>query len=77
MRTRQLQGSGAPTFCWQCGRQLRRAPGKGKGLFYFDLIEERGSGVMHRVHGACTKLAIADGHREQAEFTTTQRGSTE
>ena len=63
---KQLQGSGAPTFCWQCGRQLMRAPGKGKGLFFFDLIEERGSGVTHRVHGQCTRLAIADGHRRVA-----------
>jgi hypothetical protein len=57
------QGTGAPSFCWQCSRQLQRAPGKGKGLFYFHLIRDR-AGVEHRVHGSpCLRLAIADGHK--------------
>lgn len=61
-RHHMRQGSGAPTFCWQCGRQLQRAPGKGKGLFFFELVRDR-AGVEHRVHGTpCLKSAVADGN---------------
>jgi len=57
------QGSGAPSFCWQCRRQLRRAPGKGLGLFYFELVRDR-DGVEHRVHASpCLEEAEADGNK--------------
>jgi len=56
------QGSGAPKFCWHCMRQLQRAPGKGLGLFFFNIIRDR-DGVDHRVHGGpCTTQAISDGN---------------
>ena len=56
-----LTGSGAPSFCWHCNKQLHRAPGKGLGLFFFNLV--RGpDGHEHRVHGSpCTRQAIKDG----------------
>lgn len=54
------QGSGAPSFCWHCNKQLQRAPGKGLGLFYFELVRSR-DGEEHRVHGDCAKPATADG----------------
>jgi hypothetical protein len=57
---RLRQGSGAPSFCWHCMKQLHRAPGRGKGLFYFSLVLDR-AGVVHRVHGDCEALAIDDG----------------
>lgn len=61
-RDRLRQGSGAPSLCWHCLRQLQRAPGKGLGLFYFNLVRDR-VGVEHRVHGdPCTRLSIADGN---------------
>lgn len=53
-------GSGAPSFCWQCGNQLRRAQGKGRGLFFFNLVTGP-DGHMHRIHGDCTEQAILDG----------------
>lgn len=53
-------GSGAPSLCWHCGSQLRRAAGKGMGLFYFNLVRDR-AGVEHRVHGDCTRPAMDDG----------------
>lgn len=57
------KGSGAPSFCWVCGRQLQRAPGKGLGLFYFELVRDRG-GAEHRVHQSnCLPTAIADGNK--------------
>ena len=53
-------GSGAPSFCWHCNRQLQRAPGKGAGLFYFHLV--RGpDGHEHRVHADCVDPAVAEG----------------
>lgn len=55
------QGSGAPTFCWHCNLQLQRAPGKGRGLFYFNLVEDK-AGVQHRVHGDCTRLILNEGN---------------
>jgi hypothetical protein len=59
---KQRQGSGAPTFCWHCTKQLQRAPGKGKGLFYFALVVDR-AGVQHRVHGGpCLRGVTADGY---------------
>lgn len=63
MSRRMRQGSGAPSMCWVCMRQLMRAPGKGLGLFYFELVRDP-SGVEHRVHGfPCLKEAIADGNK--------------
>jgi hypothetical protein len=60
--SKMQQGSGAPTFCWHCSRQLQRAPGKGLGLFYFELVTDR-DGKQHRVHGMpCLNEAIADGN---------------
>lgn len=56
------KGSGAPTFCWRCNRQLQRAPGKGLGLFYFNLV--LGDGVPRRVHGDCTQQAVVDGAKK-------------
>lgn len=58
IRTRQ--GAGAPSFCWVCNRQLQRAPGKGRGLFYFLLVADRG-GHEHRIHGDCLRFAKEDG----------------
>lgn len=52
-----------PTFCWHCLAQLHRAPGKGKGLFFFSVVIGP-DGERHRVHGDCEKLAIADGAKE-------------
>lgn len=61
-------GSGAPSFCWICMKQLQRAPGK--GMFYFNVVREpeiRGS-HDHRVHGdKCTRQSIADGCKLVAE----------
>jgi len=59
---RKMQtGSGAPSLCWVCGRQLQRAKGKGLGLFYFNVVRDQ-IGVEHRVHGfPCTQDAIDDG----------------
>ena len=48
---KMLQGSGPPSICWHCLKQLQRAPGQGLGLFYFLLVRE--DGVEHRVHGDC------------------------
>lgn len=62
MSKRMRQGAGAPSFCWHCFKQLQRAPGKGQGLFYFNLVADR-DGLHHRVHGHCEALAIADGAR--------------
>lgn len=60
MSARCLTGSGSPSFCWHCNKQLHRAPGKGQGLFFFNLV--RGpDGIEHRVHGDCTRQAIEDG----------------
>lgn len=56
-------GSGGPSFCWMCNRQLQRAKGKGLGLFHFNLVIDL-DGVRHRVHGfPCTRSAIEDGLR--------------
>ena len=56
-------GAGAPSHCWYCFNQLRRARGKGLGLFYFNIVTDRDD-VQHRVHGfPCTRLAIDDGCR--------------
>lgn len=60
------RGSGPPKFCWVCGKQLQRAPGKGLGLFYFNRVIDQG-GVEHRVHGfPCTETAIHDGAKVNA-----------
>jgi len=55
-----MTGSGAPSFCWQCGNQLQRAPGKGAGLFFFNLVTGPDE-QPHRIHGDCTEQAILDG----------------
>lgn len=55
-----LTGSGAPSFCWHCNSQLHRAPGKGLGLFFFNLVTGP-DGDQHRIHGDCTERAILDG----------------
>lgn len=61
MTRRMQQGAGAPSFCWVCMRQLRRAPGKGLGLFFFDMVTDQ-DGRRHRVHGSpCLDQALADG----------------
>jgi len=58
---RARQGAGAPSFCWHCNKQLQRAPGKGKGLFYFHLVQDR-DGIRHRVHGGrCVEDVVGDG----------------
>lgn len=58
------QGSGAPSFCWICGKQLMRAPGKGKGLFFFDIVIGRGDDEQHRVHRTqCLRVALDDGNK--------------
>lgn len=55
------KGSGAPSFCWMCGKKLQRAAGKGLGLFYFNIVRNRDN-IEHRVHGSpCTQMAIDDG----------------
>lgn len=60
--TRARIGGGAPSFCWCCNRQLQRAPGKGLGLFYFELVVK--DGYEHRVHQTrCLDEMIADGAR--------------
>lgn len=60
-------GSGAPSICWVCGKQLQRAKGKGLGLFYFNLVRDRAN-VEHRVHGSpCTQMAIDDGAKVAKE----------
>lgn len=56
------QGSGAPTFCWHCMRQLQRAPGRRQGLFFFEIVRDQ-DGVDHRVHAACVQEAATDGVR--------------
>jgi hypothetical protein len=42
-----------------------RAPGKGKGLFFFDVVVDR-DGIEHRVHGDCAAMAIGDGVKLKA-----------
>jgi hypothetical protein len=54
------KGGGAPTFCWMCGKQLQRAPGR--GLFYFNLVRDPDA-REHRVHGDCTQPAVDAGNR--------------
>ncbi len=67
MARRMQQGSGAPSFCWVCMRQLQRAPGKGLGLFYFELVTDPG-GQQHRVHGSpCLREALADGAKRTSQ----------
>lgn len=64
MSRRAHQGSGAPSFCWVCNRQLRRAPGPGMGLFRFELVRDR-DGRERRVHGSpCLEDAVADGNKQ-------------
>lgn len=59
-RTVMEQGAGGPSFCWHCGRQLQRAPGRGLGLFYYRTLVDR-DGNTHRVHGDCVAAAVGDG----------------
>ena len=49
-----------PSFCWHCNKQLHRAPGKGKGLFFFGLVAGS-DGIKRRVHDSCVKRAIQEG----------------
>jgi len=67
-KARSRQGSGAPSICWVCLKQLQRAPGKGLGLFYFDLVRDPG-GTDHRVHGQCVRVAVEDGNKHVKETT--------
>jgi hypothetical protein len=60
---RLQQGTAPPSFCFWCNAQLMRAPGKGKGLFYFGQIIDK-DGSVRRVHGDCVRLAINDGYKE-------------
>jgi len=60
MRAHQGTKQDGPSFCWHCTRQLHRAPGKGKGLFFFGLVIAP-DGIQRRVHFTCVKHAIADG----------------
>lgn len=60
MSKRLQQGSGSPSFCWHCSKQLMRAPGKGKGLFFFHVVIDQ-DGIEHRVHGDCAAMVIGDG----------------
>ncbi len=59
-RVKSEQGSGAPSFCWHCSKQLQRARGKGLGLFYFRIVVDQ-AGNKHRVHADCVEKAIGDG----------------
>ncbi len=52
-----------PTFCWTCNAQLRRAPGRGRGLFYFVLVADP-DGNRHRIHKDCLSDAEMDGAKE-------------
>lgn len=64
---KMLQGAGAPSFCYHCGKQLQRAPGKGLGLFYFWLVkwpDINFSNYHHRVHGDCLSSAIQSGMKK-------------
>ncbi len=63
------RGSGAPSFCWHCFKQLHRAPGRGQGLFFFALVLGP-DGVQHRVHGDCVRLAQADGAKLVPEMAS-------
>lgn len=62
MKQHARQGSGAPSHCWQCMKQLQRAPGRGLGLFYFELVRDKG-GTEHRVHQGCLSEALEDGNK--------------
>jgi hypothetical protein len=66
--TKARQGNGSPSFCWVCRRQLMRAPGKGKGLFYFEIVQDP-DGIEHRVHQSiCLQEAIADRNKHIKEI---------
>lgn len=66
-KPRMRQGSGPPSLCWMCLKQLQRAPGKGLGLFFFEIVKDKGD-VQHRVHGgACLQEALADGNKHVKE----------
>jgi hypothetical protein len=54
------KGAGGPSFCWHCNKQLRRSPGRGMRLFYFAEVVDRDAAI-HRVHGACQRLAVEGG----------------
>lgn len=56
------QGTGFPSFCWHCNAQLMRAPGKGRGLFYFHLVLGP-DGCAHRIHDACLEQATLAGSK--------------
>ena len=56
------KASEGPRWCWVCEKQLQWAKGKGKGLFYFVLAEDR-QGIERRIHAQehCKDMAKADG----------------
>lgn len=54
MKPKLHRAEAPPSFCWECHRQLQRAPGKGMKLFYFALVRDK-AGVEHRVHGICSR----------------------
>jgi hypothetical protein len=56
-------GNDAPTFCWYCHKNLRHVKGW-RGPFYYRLVVDP-AGVEHRVHGACVRLAVADGSAKE------------
>lgn len=60
--TKLRKSGGPPSFCWYCMKQLQRAGGVGKGLFYYAVVEDAGG--QHRVHGDCVERAVADGAKE-------------
>lgn len=60
MKPLAFKGAGAPSHCWHCFKQLQRAPGKGRGLFFFFIVRDR-AGVPHRVHGDCLEAVCVDG----------------
>lgn len=63
---RMLQGTGGPSFCWICDKQLQRAPGKGRNLFYFWLITDKRDPdqLKRRIHGGCMDEAIKQGYKD-------------
>lgn len=72
MSKRMQQGTGSPKMCWHCGKQLQRAPGKGLGFVYFNLVIDQ-DGFEHRVHGDCTGEAIGDGVKLKPDNWVYQR----
>jgi hypothetical protein len=71
------QGIGPPSFCWHCSRQLQRAKGIGKGLFYFRRVQDT-DGTIYRVHDDCVAACEEFGmKRLRAALTLTPAADTE